>query len=85
MILQNSPTGVGIEGDFSLGFRILSFLTVPVMLVISGIYGRRTGKISDKFGLVVTPPGPFFAIWGVIYIVLIIAGLYNTIANVWSI
>lgn len=54
------------------------------MLVISGIAGAKTGKVSDKFGLIVTPPGPFFAIWGVIYIGLIISGVYMAVSNVWS-
>jgi len=84
-MLQNSTPGNGIEGDLSLLFRILAFTTVPVMLAVSAVVGKRTKTISDKYNLIVTPPGPFFAIWGVIYISLIVAGLYNVINNIWSI
>lgn len=54
------------------------------MLVVSGKAGAKTGKVSNKYGLIVTPPGPFFAIWGIIYIGLIVSGVYATVANTWS-
>jgi hypothetical protein len=57
---------------------------VPIMLVISAIVGPKTGKVSNKFDLIITPPGPFFAIWGVIYLGLIISGIYCVMANTWS-
>lgn len=58
--------------------------TVPIMLVISAIAGPKTGKVSNKYDLIITPPGPFFAIWGVIYLGLITSGIYLVLANVWS-
>jgi hypothetical protein len=57
---------------------------VPILLVVAAIVGPNTGKVSDKFGLFVTPPAPFFAIWGVIYLGLIVAGIYSVAINVWS-
>ena len=57
---------------------------VVFMLVISGSVGRKTGVISGKYNTIATPPGGFFAIWGLIYLGLIIAGIYNLVANTWS-
>jgi len=54
------------------------------MLTISGINGRTTGKISDKYNLIITPPGVFFAIWAIIYTTLTVSGFYMVINNVWS-
>lgn len=76
--------GAGIEGEWSLYIRIAAFLTVPIMLVVSGKAGAKTGKVSNKFGLIVTPPGPFFAVWGIIYLGLIISGIYSIASNTWS-
>jgi len=84
-VLSNSISGVGIEGSFQLGYRIICFLMLPLMLVLVGVFGRNTGKISDKFHINVTPPGPFFAIWGLIYTCLIVAAIYSMAENVWSI
>ena len=76
--------GSGISLDSSLAIRIISLLTVPVMLVLSAIVGKRTASVSHKFNLIITPPGPFFAIWGIIYIGIIICGVYQVVENVWS-
>lgn len=76
--------GEGIQLDSSLYIRIAALLTVPIMLVVSAIVGKRTAQVSHKYSLVVTPPGPFFAIWGVIYIGLIVSGIYSVVENVWS-
>ena len=54
------------------------------MLIISGKAGSQTGKVSNKYDMIVTPPGPFFAIWGIIYIGLIISGVYSAVSNTWS-
>lgn len=54
------------------------------MLVISGTFGKTTGKVSNKYDLIITPPGPFFAIWGIIYLGLIISGVYCIVSNTWS-
>lgn len=59
-------------------------MTVPIMLTINGIYGRTTGVISAKYNLIATPPGPFFAIWGVIYLSLTVSAFYMVLNNVWS-
>lgn len=58
--------------------------TVIFMLAVSAIIGRRTAKVSHKYSLIITPPGGFFAIWGIIYLSLIVAGVYCLVSNVWS-
>jgi len=68
--------GAGIDEQYSLALRISALVTVPIMLIVSGVCGPKTGKISNKYDLIVTPPGPFFAIWGVIYVGLTVAGIY---------
>ena len=54
------------------------------MLIVSGIVGRKTGTISAQYNLLVTPPGAFFAIWGIIYTSLVVSGFYFVINDVWS-
>jgi tryptophan-rich sensory protein len=76
--------GAGIDGESSLAIRLAALATVPIMLIISGIAGAKTGKVSNKFDLIVTPPGAFFAIWGIIYLGLIVSGVYCVISNTWS-
>ena len=76
--------GKGIDGEASLYIRIAAFLTIPIMLLISGMRGKRTGKISNKYRLIVTPPSMFFAIWAIIYTSLIVSGVYCLASNTWS-
>jgi hypothetical protein len=45
----------------------------------------KTGEVSDKYHLYVTPPGYFFTIWAVIYTALAVISVYNLIKNVWSV
>jgi benzodiazapine receptor len=56
-------------------------LFVGTLLVNYFVGIDKNGQISDKFHLYVTPPGFFFAIWGVIYITVFIAIVYNLIKN----
>ena len=76
--------GEGLENENSTLIRIVAFITVPIMLAASGFAGRKTGKFSAKYNLIVTPPGAFFAIWGIIYTSLVVSGLYFVINDVWS-
>lgn len=41
------------------------------------IGGRLTGEISDSYPNLFTPAGITFAIWGIIYLLLVIFGLYQ--------
>lgn len=54
------------------------------MFVLQAVFGKDIGKISEKFRLRVTPPGPFFGIWGIIYLGLIVAVLYAVLGGAWT-
>jgi hypothetical protein len=72
-----------IEGP-SFPMQLLALVSVLVMIAVSVLTGKKTAEVSKKFSLIVTPPGPFFAIWGVIYLGLIVIGLYCRVQPVWS-
>lgn len=65
--------------------NILVIISTFGMLIASKTLGKTTGDISRKFNLRVTPPGIFFAIWGVIYLGLIIAAVYAVMGEGWSV
>lgn len=72
-----------LEGA-SFPIRLLALVSVLVMIAVSVLTGKNTAEVSKKFNLIVTPPGPFFAIWGVIYLGLLIIGVYCRVQSVWS-
>ena len=42
-------------------------LSISILLFVGAmIVGRTMGKYSNKYSLIITPPGYFFAVWGVI-------------------
>jgi benzodiazapine receptor len=65
--------------------RLVSLLLFAATLAINYVIGMKTGEVSDKFHLYVTPPGYFFTIWAVIYTSLAVINIYNLIKNVWSV
>ena len=71
--------------DNSIAIRILLFMTIPIMLLIGAIYGKYVGVVSAKFNLIVTPSGIIFSLmWFIIYVGLILSGIYFVINDVWS-
>jgi hypothetical protein len=64
--------------------NILLLGTTAAMILASKILGKTTGDISRNFSLRVTPPGIFFAIWGAIYLGLIVTGIYAAVGEGWS-
>lgn len=64
--------------------KVIVLITTFGMITTNVIFGKNTGNVSRKYSLIVTPPGPFFAIWSFIYLGLIIAGVYCRGTNVWS-
>jgi len=54
--------------------NIIAFLAVVIVNSIAGaigINGFQTGAISDKYNTLIAPAGYVFAIWGVIYLLLL--------------
>lgn len=63
----------------------LNILSLGFTLVVNGlanalpINGRQTGEISDSFPVLFTPAGYVFAIWGLIYLLLVAFGIYQAL------
>lgn len=65
--------------------RIGSFAIICIVVAIVNLVNRNAiGEISDKYHLYTTPPGYAFAIWGVIYPLLVIIAIHNLIVNKWT-
>ncbi len=76
---------LGVDEKFGWPVRIFTPILFGCTLLVNYLLGvNRNKEVSDKFSLWVTPPGYFFIIWALIYSGLIIANLYNLVANVWS-
>jgi len=45
----------------------ISILLFVGAMIVNGTVGKSTGGVSRKYFLKITPPGYFFAVWGVIY------------------
>ncbi len=62
---------------------IINFLSVILVLVINGLSQSQrwnnttVGEISNKFGNLFTPASYAFSIWGLIFFMLIIYGIYQ--------
>jgi tryptophan-rich sensory protein len=65
--------------------QILVVVAVVLTLVVNGLAGttvlngQTTGEVSDKYPGYFTPPGYVFAIWGVIYLGLILYAIYQAL------
>lgn len=63
--------------------KIINILAIALVLTVNylanalPINGVTSGEVSDRFGVYFTPAGYVFAIWGLIYLGLIIFGLYQ--------
>lgn len=62
---------------------IVNFLSVILVLVVNGLSQAQrwnnttVGEISNKFGNLFTPASYAFSIWGLIFLMLIIYGIYQ--------
>lgn len=62
--------------------KIIVLLAVGLTLFVNylanalPLNGNNTGEISDSFSILLTPPGYVFAIWGIIYLGLIVYAVY---------
>lgn len=64
---------------------VIAFFGCVTANGLANLWGPKSAaKVSDEFKLYVTPPGPFFSIWGMIYTLLTITILYVGVKNVWS-
>lgn len=74
----------GVQGKWSWQIRMGSFALFVATVVINYVIGLKTGEVSDKYHLFITPPGMFFLIWAVIYTSLAVVNVYNLVKNRWN-
>jgi hypothetical protein len=69
--------------NYRIGLVILNLIGIIGALVVNAlanilpINGKNTGQLSDQYPNLFVPAGITFAIWGVIYILLIIFIIYQ--------
>jgi hypothetical protein len=67
--------------------KIMVVLTVTATIVVNilanalPLNGLNTGEISDRFNVYFVPAGYVFAIWGVIYIALIVYAIFQALPS----
>lgn len=67
--------------------QISVIVTVAATIIINGlanalpINGQNTGEISDRFQVYFVPAGYVFSIWGLIYVGLIAAAIYQALPS----
>jgi len=67
--------------------QIAVLLTIAGTIVVNTlantlpINGQNTGEISDRFNVYFTPAGYVFSIWGLIYIGLIVFGIFQALPS----
>ena len=64
--------------------RALSISSFVAVLIVNYALGVDNASVSKKFFLRVTPPGVFFSIWALIFILTGITLIYNTYYNKWK-
>lgn len=71
----------------SVFIQILNIVAVLATIVINGLAnalplnGQNTGEISDRFQVYFVPAGYVFSIWGLIYLGLILYGIYQALPS----
>lgn len=63
---------------------VASFLFLVGTVIFINVYGTKNAEVSANYYLWVTPPGMFFAIWGLIFALQLAANLINLIRNIWT-
>ncbi|PDW01433.1 TspO/MBR family protein [Candidatus Chloroploca asiatica] len=75
------PTYVHLTRQGAVLAALAGTLTVNVLANTLPINGQTTGEISDKFPILITPPGYVFGIWGVIYTGLLSYAVYQALPS----
>ena len=76
---QPAMNGITRQGAVILG--IVATLVINSMATLLPINGQTTAEISDRFPLLITPPGYIFSIWGLIYTGLIAYGVFQVLPS----
>lgn len=75
------PAMNGITRQGAVIFGIVATLVINSMATLLPINGQTTAEISDRFPLLITPPGYIFSIWGLIYTGLIAYGVFQALPS----
>ena len=65
----------------TLLFRLICYLTFAITLLIPKFSSMK--QANQTYSIRPTPPGPFFAIWGVIYLNFLITSTHTLIKDNW--
>jgi benzodiazapine receptor len=89
--IEKGAAGGGLGGNMSNpSSRLISVANLSALVAtfivntyaaVLGLNGRQTGQISDLYPVLITPPGYVFQIWTVIYILLLIYGVYQVLPS----
>ncbi len=75
------PAMGGITRQSAVIIGIVATLVINSMATLLPINGQTTAEISDRFPLLITPPGYIFSIWGLIYTGLIAYGVFQALPS----
>jgi len=67
--------------SFTNLIALVATFVVNTYAAVLGLNGRQTGQISDLYPVLITPPGYVFQVWTVIYILLLVYGIYQVLPS----
>jgi benzodiazapine receptor len=71
------------KGAFLQGINVVAFIVTVAVNILAGrttfLGGKISGEISDLYPTLITPAGYTFAIWGLIYTLLLIFSVYQAL------
>lgn len=78
--VATAPAGAaGIGRQAGVATALVGTVTINALANILPLNGQSTGEISDRFPLLVTPPGYVFGIWSLIYTGLLAYAVYQAL------
>lgn len=82
--LQVNTTSMSLKkGTFLQGINVVAFIVTATVNILAGrttfLGGKISGEISDLYPTLITPAGYTFAIWGLIYTLLLIFSVYQAL------
>ena len=81
---QVNTTSMSVKkGAFLQGINVVAFIVTVAVNILAGsttvLGGKMSGEISDLYPTLITPAGYTFAIWGLIYTLLLIFSVYQAL------
>jgi hypothetical protein len=79
MTIKEQTMKKGTLRQLSIIIAILAMIAVNVLANALPLNGQNTGEISDRFAILFVPAGYVFAIWGLIYLLLLAYTVYQAL------